>query len=118
MRFVLVIMSVTAVRMVILSGLKSKRRPWHLSRGSYLESNGFDEFQKVWAFPGPPKRTTHTKKGGVSRPDGAPKISKIPLLSLKFLFSLAEPINVCSMSSNQLVSMYEPRLMGHAHLFV
>ena len=26
----------------------------------------------------------------ISRPDGAPKISKIPLLSLKFLFSKAE----------------------------
>ena len=55
-------MSVTAVRMVILLGLKSKRRPWHLSRGSYFESNGFDEFQKSGPDPGPPKEGKNKKR--------------------------------------------------------
>ena len=39
-------MSVTRFRMVILSGLKSKRRPWHLSRGSYLDYQRFEHFEK------------------------------------------------------------------------
>ena len=64
-------MSVTRNRMVILSGLKSKRCACPMSRGSYLESNGFDEFQKSGPDPGPPKKAK-TKKKGVLEILGAP----------------------------------------------
>ena len=56
-------MSVTAVRMVILSGLKSKRCACAMSRGSYIDYQRFEDFEKHVEELCAPRIRIRIKKG-------------------------------------------------------